>query len=124
MTSSRLDRPPSVVGRFERARATTSQSADLGPCCLPRDLFFRGTTRCAARCRARALLLLPVLDGALVGALGLQRDLALCLTHRLIRAPDAAAALQPRSACSELEPAHLLLRERRLREGVVLAASQ
>jgi len=40
----------------------------LGPLGLPRDLLLRATTRCAARCRARASLL-PVLDGSLIGAL-------------------------------------------------------
>src|SRR5215211_5065098 len=102
MTSSRLDRPPSVVGRFERARATTSQSADLGPCCLPRDLFLRGTTRCAARCRARALRLLPVVDGALVGALGLQCELALGLSDRVVGRPDTTTALEARGAGPQL----------------------
>src|SRR4051794_14954595 len=92
----------------------------LGACGLPRDLLLQGATKCAARCRARALLLLPVRDGAFVGALGLQRELALGWAHRVVGRPDTAAALMARRAGGELEPAHLLPRQRRLREGVVL----
>src|SRR5215210_3089493 len=80
--------------------------------------------RCAARCRARALSLLPVFDGALVGALGLECELALGLAHRVVGRPDAAAALPARSAGLQFEAAHLLLGQRRLREGVVLAARE
>ena len=50
-----------------------------------------------ARCRARARLVgLPVGDGALVGALGLQREFAFGLAHCLVRRPDVA----PRTSCA------------------------
>src|SRR5215218_768520 len=80
--------------------------------------------RCAARCRARALVLLPVFDCALVGALCLERELAFGLAHRLVGGPDAAATLPALSAGLELEAAHLLLGQRGLREGVILAARE
>ena len=51
--------------------------------------------RCAPRCRARARLSvgLAILDSAFVGALGLERELAFGVAHRLVGRPDAAAAL-------------------------------
>ena len=64
--------------------------------------------RCAARCRARThLARLAVVDGAFVGALGLQGELAFGLAHRVVGRPDAAAALPARSAGGELEAAQL-----------------
>src|SRR5215207_8332910 len=68
--------------------------------------------------------LLPVFDRALVGALRLQRELALGLAHRLVGRPDTAAALPAGSAGLQLEAAHLFLGQRGLREGVILAARQ
>src|SRR4051812_40620074 len=123
MASSPLDRPPPVVRQFGPARATTCRSADLGLLGLPRDLLLRATTRCAARCRARASLL-PVPNRLLIGALRLERELALGAAHRLVGRPDRAPALELRCAGLELKPAHLLLRQRRLGEGVVLTAGQ
>ena len=70
----------------------------LGPWGLPRDLLLRGATRCAARCRTRALLWLAVFDRALVGALGSERQLAFGLAHRGVGRPDAVAALPGRGA--------------------------
>src|SRR4051794_35508709 len=122
MASSRSGLGGGSLQQFVWARATTSQSADLGPCGLPRDLLLRGATKCAARCRARALLLLPVLDGAFVGALGLQGEFALGLSHCVVGGPDRTPSLPARGAGRDLEPAHLLLRQRRPRERVVLAA--
>src|SRR5829696_1169014 len=80
--------------------------------------------RCAARCRARALVLLPVFDRAFVSALSLEGELALGLAHRLVGRPDAAPALELGGAGLRLEATHLLLRQRGLREGVVLAARE
>ena len=59
--------------------------------------------RCAARCRARALVLLPVFDRAFVGALSLEGELALGLAHRLVGRPDAAPALELGGAGLQLE---------------------
>ena len=67
---------------------------------------------------------LPVVDGAFVGALGLEGELAFGLAHRVVGRPDVAAALPARGAGGELEAAHLLLGQRRLGEGVVLAARE
>ena len=81
--------------------------------------------RCAARCRARTLLArLAVVDRAFVGALGLECELAFGFAHRVVGRPDAAAALPARRAGLQFEAAHLLLGQRRLREGVVLAARE
>src|SRR5215208_7166313 len=80
--------------------------------------------RCAARWRARALVQLPVFDRAFVGALSLQGELALGLAHRLVGRPDAAPALELGGAGLQLEATHLLLGQRGLREGVVLAARE
>ena len=41
---------------------------------------------------------LPVVDGALVGALGLEGELAFGVAHRVVGRPDAAAALPARGA--------------------------
>src|SRR4051794_2345081 len=90
---------------------------------LPRRLLFSGALRCAARCRARAALL-PVFDGAFVGALRLEREFAFGLAHRRVGAPDVAAAPPARGAGGELEAAQLLGGQRGLGEGVVLAARE
>src|SRR5438477_11063848 len=79
-------------GRVPLGASDDESKRRLGPWGLPRDLLFRGAIRCAARCRARASLL-PVFDGAFVGALGLQREVAFGLAHRLVGRPDVAAAL-------------------------------
>jgi hypothetical protein len=61
---------------------------------------------------------LPVLDDALVGGLGLLGELALGLTDRDVAAPDAAGRLGVlRRAGGDLEPAELLLGQRRLLVG-------
>src|SRR5215211_6367576 len=78
----------------------------------------------AAPRRARPRVPLPAFDCALVGALCLERELAFGLAHRLVGGPVAAAALPAPSAGLELEAAHLLLGQRGLREGVVLAARE
>src|SRR3712207_7503718 len=72
----------------------------------PRSTLFPYTTlfrsRCAPRCRARTHLVgLPVGDGAFVGALGLQRELALGVAHRRVGRPDVAAALELRRRSEE-----------------------
>src|SRR3954453_11899448 len=110
-------------GRVRLGASDDESKGRLGPWGLPRDLLFRGAIRCAARCRARASVL-PVLDGALVGALGLEREFAFGLAHRLVGAPDVAAALAARGAGGELEAAHLLGGQRQVGAGVVLAAAE
>src|SRR5215207_8789189 len=65
-----------------------------------------------------------VLDRALVGALRLQRELALGLAHRLVGRPDTAAALQAGSAGLQLELAQLAPVKRRAVMGVVLTARE
>src|SRR3954453_6276155 len=110
-------------GRVRVGASDDESKRRLGPWGLPRDVLLRGALRCAARCRARARLL-PVLDGALVGALGLEGELALGLSHSLVGRPDAAAALAARRAGLQFEATHLLLGQRRLGEGVVLAAGE
>src|SRR5512133_2553475 len=59
-----------------------------------------------------------------VGALRLEGELAFGLAHRLVGRPDTVAALSARGAGGELEAAHLLGGQRRLGEGVVLAAGR
>jgi hypothetical protein len=49
--------------------------------------------------------LLAVFDRAFVGVLGLQREVAFGLAHRLVGAPDVAAALPTRRAGGEFEAA-------------------
>jgi hypothetical protein len=63
-------------------------------------------------------------DGAFVGALGLEGELAFGMAHRVVGRPDALAALPARRAGLQLEAAHLLGGQRGLREGVVLAARE
>jgi hypothetical protein len=48
---------------------------------------------------------MPVGDGALIGALGLERKVAFGAAHRVIRRPDTATALIARRACGELKAA-------------------
>ena len=74
--------------------------------------------------RSRPSSLLAVFDRAFVGALGLEGEFAFGVGQRVVGRPDVAAALVARGAGGELEAAHLLLGQRRLREGVVLAADQ
>src|SRR3954451_299490 len=100
-------------GRVRRGASDDESKRRLGPWGLPRDLLLRGAIRCAARCRARASLL-PILDGAFVGALGLEREVAFGLAHRLVGRPDVASALAALRAGGELEAAHLLGRQRGL----------
>src|SRR3954464_4566532 len=91
-------------GRVRLGASDDESKRRLGPWGLPRDLLLRGATRCAARCRARALLLLlPVFDRAFVGALSLEGELAFGLAHRLVGRPDTLAALPARGAGGELE---------------------
>jgi hypothetical protein len=54
----------------------------------------------------------------------LERERAFGVAHRVVGRPDALAALVARGAGGELEAAHLLVGQRGLREGVVLAAGQ
>src|SRR3954468_19292475 len=112
-------------GRVRLGASDDESKRRLGPWGLPRDLFLRGATRCAARCRARAvLLLLAVFDGAFVGALSLEREFAFGVAHRVVGGPDTVPALPARGAGGELEAAHLLFGQGGLGEGVVLAAGQ
>src|SRR5215210_7081734 len=54
----------------------------------------------------------------------MQREVTFGLAHHFVGRPDVAAALPARGARGELEAAHLLGRQRRLRERVVLAAGE
>src|SRR5215218_10117982 len=94
-------------GRVRAGAGDDESKRRLGPWGLPRDLLLRGATRCAARCRTRALVLLAVLERALLGALRLARELAFGVAHRLVGRPDAAAALPARGAGGQLEAAPL-----------------
>jgi hypothetical protein len=49
--------------------------------------------------------LLAAFDRAFVGVLGLQREVAFGLAHRLVGAPDVAAALPTRRAGGEFDAA-------------------
>jgi hypothetical protein len=88
----------SCRGRVGWGAGDDESKRRLGPWGLPRDLLLRGATRCAARCRTRALLWLAVFDGAFVGALGLEGEFAFGVAHRVVGRPDAAAALVARGA--------------------------
>jgi hypothetical protein len=61
---------------------------------------------------------------ALGGALGLEGELVLGVAHRVVGRPDAAAALPARRTGLQFEAAHLLPGQRRLGEGVILAARE
>jgi hypothetical protein len=50
-------------------------------------------------------LLRAVFDGALVGALGLEREVAFGVAHRQVGRPDVAGALELRRAGGELDRA-------------------
>src|SRR3954451_17169717 len=91
-------------------------------------LALRGLFGCLPLCRTRARLGrpggLPVGDVAPVGELGLFGERAFGVAHGVVGRPDRGGALGLGGAGGELEAAQLLLGQRRLGVGVVLAAGE
>src|SRR3954454_10881343 len=99
---------------------TSQRSRRLELTGLPRDVALRGPDLCALRCHARAHSScwssgLLVGDEPRVGDLGLLGEPALGLTDREVAAPDPARGPSVlRAAGGDLQPAQLLLGQRRL----------
>jgi hypothetical protein len=64
----------------------------------------------APRCRARTRFgRLPIVDGAFVGALGLEGEFAFGVAHGVVGGPGVAAALPAGGAGLQFEAGHFFL---------------